>query len=834
LLRRRLGALWDALLLQPRRWEDEMFQDLRFGLRMLLKHKGFTAVAVLTLALGIGANTAIFSVVRVALLASLPFPEAERLIGIRESKVGEGHNNPLAWRSFFTFRDRARSLEAVAAYLNWKPDVESDEGTVRMIGAQVSDAYFKVMGVRPLLGRDFTPEDAKPNTPPTVILGYQLWQQTYGGAADVLGQTLRIDGRSFVIVGVMPPVGMSGQGIGGQLGWRDIWTPFQVNEAKVQNNPGRAVRVNARLKAGVTLGQARAELETLMAGLKRDYPATHGSEIGVYATALKDYVVDPNAQRAMWVLFGAVVFVLLIACANVANLLLARVAEREKEIAVRTALGAGRFSIMRQLLTESLMLSACGAVAGWLLAHWLVTAARKFLPDVWQRMGEVRLDAGVFGFTLLLAILTGLLFGLAPALNVTKVNLNEALKNGARAAGGSPARQRLRSALVALEVALALVLLVGSGLLLKSFANLRTVELGFNPDGLLTMSLRLPNSRYREPAQRVNFFQQTLANLKQVPGVQSAAICFSLLMTGDGATDPVIIEGRPPIPKGEEPVLRGGSVSADYFRTMGIAVRRGRAFTEQEVWQDSNVIIVNEAFAHRFFPNEDPVGKRIKVGSGDPPWSTIVGVVANHIQPGVDNRVWEEMFYPYVNTADPPLWGMNLAVKTAGDPAAMTQTVVSEVRRLDRFLPIAKIKTMDTLTRDALRADRFNVCLLGSFALLALLLAAVGIYGVMAYSVSQRVRELGIRLTLGAQGRDILRLVIGQGIRLVLIGLGVGSAAALGLTRLLNALLFGVSATDPWTFAGILLLLAFVALLACWIPARRATKVDPMVALRHE
>ena len=341
-------------------------------------------------------------------------------------------------------------------------------------------------------------------------------------------------------------------------------------------------------------------------GLKQAYPDTHGSEIGVYATALKDYVVDPNAQRAMWVLFVAVVFVLLIACANVANLLLARAAEREKEIAVRTALGASRFSIVRQLLTESLLLSALGAAAGWLLAHWLVAAVSKFLPDVWQRMGEVRLDAGVFGFTLLLAVLTGLLFGLAPALGATKVNLNEALKNGARAVSGSRPRRRLRSALVVLEVALALVLLVGSGLLLKSFANLRRVELGFNPDNVLTMSLRLPNSRYREPAQRVNFFQQTLANVKQLPGVQSAAICFSLLMAGDGATDPVIIEGRPPIPKGEEPVLRGGSVSADYFRTMGIAIRTGRAFTEQEVWQESNVIIVNEAFARALLPERRP------------------------------------------------------------------------------------------------------------------------------------------------------------------------------------------------------------------------------------
>jgi putative ABC transport system permease protein len=375
---------------------------------------------------------------------------------------------------------------------------------------------------------------------------------------------------------------------------------------------------------------------------------------------------------------------------------------------------------------------------------------------------------------------------------------------------------------------------VGSGLLLKSFANLRSVELGFNPDNVLTMSLRLPNSRYREPAQRVSFFRQTLDNVKQLPGVQSAAICFSLLMTGDGATDPVIIEGRSPIPRGEEPVLRGGSVSADYFRTMGIAIHKGRTFTEQEVWQEANVIVVNEAFAQRFFPDEDPVGKRIKVGLGDPPWSTVVGVVANHIQPGVDNRVWEEMFYPYVNTADPPLWGMNLVVKTAGDPATRTEEVVAEVRRLDRFLPIAKIRTMRELTGGALRADRFNLWLLGSFALLALLLAAIGVGSVVSYSVTQRTREIGIRLALGATQRHLLMLVVGQGLRLTLLGLTVGLMISWALTRMMQSLLFGVSATDSTTFAAIAAMLMFVALMACWIPARRASRVDPLKALRHD
>jgi putative ABC transport system permease protein len=814
---------------------ESLLQDLRFGARMLVKNPGFTLIAVLTLTLGIGANTAIFSAARDVLLRPLPFPEPERLIGIRESKVGEGHSNPLAWRSFFAFRDQARTLEAIAAYINWNPDVERDDGAVRVLGAAVSHGYFRVMGVRPLLGRDFTAEDDRPDAPPTVILSYELWQQMYGGAADALGQTLRIDGKSYAVIGVAPAVGFDGKGVGGQLGWRGVWTAWQVNETKMQNNPGRAMRVNARLKPGVTLAQARAELETLMAGLKRDYPATHGPDIGVYAAPLKDYVIAPNSRRALWVLFGAVLFILLIACANVANLSLARAAEREKEIAIRAALGAGRFSIMRQLLTESLMLSTLGAAAGWLLAWWLVAAAGKLLPDVWQRMGPARLDAGVLGFTLCLAALTSLLFGLAPALGATKVNLNETLKDGARAVSGSRSQRRLRGALVVMEIALALVLLAGAGLLLKSFANLRQVELGFNPENVLTMSLRLPNSRYPEPAQRVNFFRQTLANVRRLPGVKSAAICFSLLMTGNGATDPVIIEGRPPIPKGEEPVLRGGGVSADYFNAMGIAFRKGRPFNEQEVWQGApTAIIINEAFAQRFFPSEDPIGKRVKVGLDDPAWSTIVGVVANHIQPGVDNRVWEEMFYPYVNTADPPLWGMNLVVKTTGDPAAIAQSVVSEARKLDRLLPIANIKTMRELTGDALRTDRFNTWLLGAFALLALLLAAFGIYGVISYYVHQRMRELGIRMALGAQARDVLTLILAQGLKLALLGVGLGLMAAFALTRWMESLLFGVRPTDPLTFSVIAVALLLVALFACWLPARRATKVDPLIALRHE
>jgi len=796
---------------------------------MLLKRRGFAAIAVITLALGIGANTAIFSLVRGVLLRPLPFSESERLIGIRESKVGEGHDNPLAFRTFAEIRDKAQTIESVAAYVNSNPTVEQAEGTVSLQGSRVSHSYFKVLGVNPILGRDFTPEDDKPGASLTAILSYELWQQLYGGDRDIVGKPQKIDGQMVTIIGVMGPIS-----VGGQIGWRSHWMPLRTNEAAQLNNAGRWLQVIARLKPGVTIEQTRAELANLMENIKQSYPATHNRDHGIYATSLKDYVVRPGAQTALWILFGAVVLVLLIACANVANLWLTHAAGRERELAVRAALGASRFALVRQLLTESLLLTVGGIVAGWLLAQWLVATVLKFSPDEVRRMGEIKLDTVVLVFTLGLSALTTLLFGLFPALSTTKLDLDQSLKEGTRAVSGSRRQQRLRGTLVVVEVALALLLLAGSGLLLKSFANLRNLELGFDPERLLTMSVRLPAIGYKEPAARVNYFQQTLDNLHHLPGVEAAGICFSLPMTGDGATDPVWIEGQADPPTGEEPVLRGGSVSANYFKAMGITFRWGRAFTEDEVWQGRPVIIVNEAFARRFFPGENPVGKRVKVGVRNPPYSTIVGVVANHIQPGIDNLIWEEMFYPYVNTADPPLGVMNLVVKTTGEPAAMSSAIINETRKTDRLTTITNVRTMDELRATALQSDRFNLWLLGSFALLALLLAALGIYGVMTYTTAQRTRELGIRLALGAQTGDVLRLVTSQGMKLAFIGVVLGLLGSFALTRLLESLLFEVGTTDPLTFSLVTVLLAVVSFAACYIPARRATRVDPLIALRSE
>ena len=811
------------------RFVEQIWRDLDHSARMLWKRPGFTFVAIVTLALGIGANTAIFSLVRGVLLRPLPFSEPERLIGIRESKVGEGHNNPMAWRSFAEFRDKAQTFESIAAYVYSSPDIEHGDGVVSVEGTRVSHTYFKVFGVHPILGRDFTPEDDQREAPPTAILSYELWQQLYGGDQSIVGKSLRMDGQSVTIIGVMPPVN-----VGGQIGWSSIWTSLRISGPSPLNNSGRWVASAARLKPGVTIDQARAELTNLMDGLKQHYPLTHSREHGVYATSLKDYVVDGTAQRALWVLFGAVVLVLLIACANVASLWMAQAAVRERELAVRTALGASRFALVRLLLSETVLLLAGGIVAGWLLAQWLLTTVLKFSPEQVRHMGEIKLDAGVLVFTLVLSVLTGLIFGLVPVLSTTKIDLNISLKDGARAVSGSLRQHRLRGVLIVLEVALALILLTGAGLLLKSFVNLRTIELGFNPDRLLTMKLRLPWNAYKEQARSVNYFQQTLGNLQRLPGVEAAGICFSLPLGGGGATDRVWIEGRPDPPKGEEPVLRGGSVSTDYFKAMGIPFRHGRAFSDEEVWQGRPVIIVNEKFSRRFFPGENPVGKRIKVGYPNSPYSTIVGVTANHIQPGVDNLIWEEMFYPYVNTADPPLTGMNLVVKTTGDPAAMSSAIINESRKLERLLTVTQIRTMNELRRNALQSDRFNLGLMGSFAILALLLAALGIYGVMSYTTAQRTRELGIRLALGAQTRSLLKLVTFQGMKLALIGMTLGLLGSFALTRLMASLLFEVGTTDPVTFALVALLLAIVAFIACYIPARRATKVDPLIALRCE
>jgi putative ABC transport system permease protein len=817
--------------------------DLRYAARALVKNPGYAAVAVLTLALGIGANTALFSVIEGVLLRPLPFSEPQRIVGLREMLADEGVI-PMAYRTYVEVRDRGQSFESVSAFVRWGPYLERDDETIQVRGMQVRASYFDVMGLKPLVGRGFRPEDDTPQGQRVVVLSYEYWRQYFGGREGVIGQSLRLDGVPHVVIGVMPPA-LAGD----DIGWAGMWRPIGIEDHRHVTNPGRWVQAVARLKPGVSPEQAEAELSALVESLKREYPEIYRGGHGAKVERLKDVVVARDTQAALWLLFGAVACVLLIACANVANLSLARSAAREREIAVRAALGASRLRLVRQMLVESLLLAFAGALAGLSLAQWGVDALKALNAEMLPRLNEVGLNATVLAFTGGLAVLTGVLFGLAPALGATRLNLNEALKEGRRAAGQGARQGRIRSFLVVAEIAVALVLLVGAGLLIKSFARLRAIDPGFDPAGVLTMHVRLPHYRYREGEQRVNFFREAVGRISRLPGVTSAAAVQSLLLKDTGHTDPVYIEGRPAPPKGQEPVRRQNIVTPDYFRAMGIRVVKGRTFTEEETFgplkAQGGAIIINESFARKFWPGEDPLGKRMRAGygnqtwdraglDGDLPWSTVVGVVADTVQPGVEHSAMDEMFYPYVNAADPPMWGMNIVVRSAVDPASLANAVRAEIHALDRQLPLNDVRTMNEWAARAVSEPRFNGLLLGLFALVALALASVGVYGVMSYAVTQRRHEIGVRMALGARSGDVLRLVVGRGMKLALVGVACGVAASLALTRVMQGLLYGVSALDAGAFAGAAALLAGVAFCACYLPARRAAKVDPAVALRAE
>ena len=802
-----------------------IWQDVRYGARMLMKRKGFTLAAVSALALGVGANTAIFSVVNGVLLRPLPFAAPERLVGLRETLPDEG-SIPLAQRTYAAWSENSAVFESVAAMYSSESNLEGDEPQ-RVTMAKVTRSYFNVMGTQPALGRALLPEDARPDSERVVVLSYELWQSRFGGERNVIGRQARIDGRGHTIVGVMPPALTDAD-----VGWMSLWTPLTFSERGL-NNPYRYLQANARLKPGVSVAQARAELQRIMASLRQDFPQTHGKPYGVDVRPLREFVVGARTRTALYVLSGAVMFVLLIACANVANLLLARASSREREMAVRAALGASRARIVRQLLVEGLILSALGGGLGLLLASFGVDALAAVHADAIPRFAEVRINTPVLFFALALSVLTALAFGLAPALRATKFDINAALKDGAR--GGVTAgarRNRLQGALVVSEVALSLVLLVGAGLLIQSFLRLRAVEPGFDLDRVLTMEVSLPFATYKEPHERTDFYRRTLERIRALPGVESAGATQSLPFRPTMLTDHIVIAGQPAPPAGQEPFIRGTSITSDYFRTMGMRLVRGRAFTEQETWEGGS-IIVNQAFARRFFGDEDPIGQRVKVGY-DRAWLTVVGVVQDTTQNSVDTETIEEMFVSYVNGANPSVVRMNFVVRAAGDPASLAGAVREEIRRGDPALPVSNVATMRALADRVLSPARFNLVLLTLFAAVALVLALIGIYGVMNYTVTQRTHEMGIRLALGARATDVLKLVVGQGMMLALVGVGLGLIGAFAVTRVMASLLYGVSATDPLTFALITLLLVAVALLACYVPARRATKVDPMVALRYE
>jgi putative ABC transport system permease protein len=808
-----------------------LWQDLRFGLRVLLKNPGFTAVAVVALALGVAANTAIFSVVHQVLLQPLPYREPGRLVMLWEmNRPRERHQNVVNPANLLDWEEQTDVFEDVAAFFDMRANLTGAGDPVEVPVQLATPNLFRVLGVEPIKGRGFAPEDAEPNAPKVVVLSYGLWQRRFGADPGIVGKTLTFSGTPETVVGVMP-AGFQWFVRKGSLTAQapEAWTPFNL-AGQFRQRSGRFMSAVARLKEGVTRERAQVELSQLAARLEQQYP-DFDTGWGVEVVPLREQFAGP-IRPALWVLLGAVGFLLAVACANVANLLLARAASRQKEIAIRAALGAGRWRVVRQLLTESLLLAVTGGGLGLLLAWWGVDALVALSPRDLLDIGSVRLNLPVLAFTLGVSLLTGVVFGLVPALEASRLDAGESLKEGARGTTGGRRGRRLRGAFVVAQVALSLVLLVGAGLMVRSFARLNSVNPGFNADGLLTMRVQLPPRKYREDERVIAFHRQAVERVAALPGVLSAGATNFLPFAGPGAATGFTVVGRPaPLP-GEEPVTEVRVTDENYFRTMGIPVLRGRTYSAQEATEERHVAVVSEALARKYFPGEDPLGRSIVVDMKLKPEPTeIIGVVGDVKHQGLEEEPKPTVYWP------PPeltYSTMTLVVRAQGDPAALAAAARREIQSIDPEQPVADVRTMRQLLAESVGRARFSAWLLGLFAVVALVLAGVGLYGVVSYAVAQRTHEIGLRVALGAQRRDILRLVLGDGMLLVAAGLCAGLLGALALTRLMSSLLYGVSATDPLTYAGIALLLAAVALLACLVPARRATKVDPMVALRYE
>jgi predicted permease len=820
-----------------------MMTDLRYGLRQLIKHPGFTLIAVLTLALGIGANTAIFSVVNAVLLKPLPFAAPEELVAIggvdRTETVSPPKLSSMCYPDFFDFREQNRSFSSIAVYRDRALALLDEKEAQSVRGQKVSGEFFDVLGIRPALGRGFTRADEQPGGGPggfKVVLSYSFWQSHFNHAEDVIGRVLMLDGRPHTVIGIMP---------------RGFQFPIQTDSIEMyithaedaatpdgstpytQQRGSHSLLGIARLKPGVSFAQANAELRTIAATLEKKYPETN-TNWSAGSQPLRDEIVG-DVRTALYVLFGAVVCLLLIANANVANLMLARASVRGKEIALRAALGASRGRIIRQLLTESVLLAGLGGLLGLLVAQWGTEALVAAVPQNIPRVSAIQLDGAVLGFTLLLSLATGIIFGLVPAWQASHVDLNTALKSGTRGAGGGEGKHRARNALVMTEVALALILLICASLLIQSFARLGRVDTGMRTERLFTARIGLPAAAYPKSENIISFFDQLLPRLRAIPGVESVTTSWPLPLSGSNNISSFDIEENP-APEGQQPDSPMRIVGPDYFKTMGIPVRQGRGFEPTDQFKSLPVVIVNEQFVQKFFPGKNVVGKHIKpswgIGDEKALMRTIVGVVGN-----VKHRTLNMEFTPevYLSASQIPMDSMSIVARTSiSNPTAITSAVRSELAAVDRNIPLVRVRVFDEYLARALARPRFNALLLSIFAGTALLLTAIGIYGVMAYSVSQRTSEIGIRIALGAGKNSIFRLVVGQAMTIVAISLAIGLAGAFAATRLLNSLLFGVGASDPLTFVAIVLLVSAVAFIAAWLPARRATRVDPIVALRAE
>jgi predicted permease len=802
-----------------------MFQDLRYGIRMLIKNPSFTAIAVLTLALGIGANITIFSVVNAVLLRPLPYPDADRLVFLwSEAPAQNIRERASTYGNVADWREQNRSFEDLAAF---DPTVVTLTGAAepeQVMSVRASANYFPLFGVAPMLGRTFTAEEEQQRVR-VVVLSHGLWQRRFGASPDILGQTLEIDGMSSQVIGVMPEHFRSGKET-------PIWEPHTLfpdwEAQKAQRGTG-SWQVVGRLKPQVSLAQAQVEMNTIAQRLEQAFPAANKG-LGVNLVPLQLQYTGSNVRLALWMLFGAVVLVLLIACTNVANLMLARGIAREREMAIRLALGAGRLRLIRQLLTESALLALLGGAGGLLIALWGIKALISFSPPNIPHLDSVAIDARVLAFTTVVSLLTSLLFGLAPALKISQSQPAAALKEGRSASGGISGR-RLRSLLLITEFSLAVLLLAGAGLLLRSFNKLQAVDPGFDPARVLHMQLT-PERNSTADQWRV-FYQQVSERIAALPGVEAAGLTSEIFISGnpDGL---ITLEGASPESSDLARIpFRRDVISEGLFETLRVPLREGRFFNAQDNQAAVPVTIINETMARQFWPGEEAVGKRFKLGPAQSanPWLTVVGVVGDMRRQSLERQPIAQIFRPYLQSSERRLI---ILIRTTGDPTQIAAVVRDEIRALDKTVLINGIATLESQLDQRVAQRRFQTWLLALFSALALLLAAVGIYGLIHQSVALRAREIGTRMALGAQPRDILRLVIGQGMRLALCGVGIGLLAALGLTRVLASLLFGVTATDPMTFIAAPVLLLLVALLACYLPARRATKVDPMLALRHE
>jgi putative ABC transport system permease protein len=809
-------------------------QDLRYGARMLRKQPGFTLLAVVTLALGIGANTTIFSVVNAVLLKALPFAAPENLVTVGATKTTDRTVfSTLSYPDFADLKAQSQDFERLAAYQTRGFTLLVAEGAIRLRGAVVEAGLFPLLGVQPLHGRTFTVAEDQPGGGRAVMLSHSVWQNHFGADPAVVGKTALVNGTSYTITGVMPP----GFAFPIQAEPVELWVNFAVDREGAQSVSAQRgnhyLNAIGRLKPGVSATQAEAQLVSLASRLEQQYPNdNHG--VSVRVTPLLEQLTG-GSRRALWVIFAAVSFVLLIACINVAGLLLARVASRRHEISLRAALGASRGRLIRQLLTESLLLAGLGGGAGVLLASSGLDALIAITPQDIPRLAEARLDGRVLLFTLTSATLTGILMGLVPAWQASRIDLQAALKDGGCSLTG--ARASLRSVLVVVQIAVAVVLLVGAGLLIRSFTRLLQVNPGFDAEHLLTMRVGLPAGQYGQPRQVAEFHERLLAELATLPGVSAYTTVTPLPLTNSNIEVGFNIAGRPnPAGRSFPYNTRLFLVGADYFRTMGIALRQGREYTARDGLYDPPVALINETFARRFFPDQNPLGQRINPAmSADDrplPLREIIGVVADARLKTLSEAPEPEV---YLHLPQCPATGsFTLLLRTRGEALSLTGLARAAVTKLDRNVPLSQVRTYDDYFAQTLAEPRFNTLLLGLFAGLALLLTAIGLYGVLAYSVSQRTAEIGIRMALGARGADVLALVLRQGMTLALIGVTVGLLVARAGTRLLSNLLYDVSATDPLTFTLVALLLLFVALLACWIPARRATRVDPLIALRCE